>query len=182
MPLDSGFQAKFSPAVSGPYTFQCGKETKTVAVSLPQQKDSRAYSSGENLFLVAGAAIVFLAALFLAAKVFLKPRTIFSKSVGYGRVRLFLRAGEEMHGIKINDPQCGENGGPLELSIPHLRCGAAWSWEYEGSIGEPLLAARLSVKCAKGEISLLSGVGGGNTQKAAEENKHEKRKLAKHRC
>ncbi len=178
--LDSDFQAKYLPASSGPHTFQCGNETATVAVSLPKRSDSGAYSSGENLFLVAGVAIVFLAALLIAAKFFLKPSTIFSKSGSNGCVRLFLRAGEEMHGIKINDLQGGEDGHPLELSIPHLPAGAAWSWEYERNASEPLLAARLSAKCANGEISLLSSVGECNMQKVAEKNKHGTRKLAKH--
>ena len=179
--LDSDFQAKFSPTAPGPYTIQCGKETKTISVLLSPRADSGAFSSGENLFLVAGAAIVFLAVLLTAAKVFLNPRTVFSKSYAGGRVRLCLRAAEDLKEIKITDPQGGESGTPLLLSIPHLACGAEWNWEYDGS-GEPLLAARLSAKCAKGSVSLISCVEGGSVQKQtmADMGKAEKRKLPKH--
>lgn len=188
LPLDSDFQAKFLPASSGPYTIQCGNETRTVEVSLPGRAGSAAYPAWEPyagadiLFPAAGAAIVFLAALFLASRFFLKPSTIFSKSESGGRVRLLLRAGEDLRGIKISDPQGGEDGQPLELSIPHLPSGADWSWEYAGNPGEPLLSAHLSAKCAKGGISLLSGMGGGGApkQKAAGTEKAEKRKLPKH--
>jgi len=180
--LDSDFQAKFSPQSFGPHTFQCGNETKTVAVLLPPQTDSEAYSSGENFFIVAGAAIVFLTMLLIAAKFFLKPHTIFSKSVGNGRVRLFLRAGEDLQMIKISDPQGGEDGAPINLFIPHLPALASWNWEYECNNGEPLPAARLSAKCANGAISILSDVGGcsASNHKMAENNKHENRKLAKY--
>ena len=180
--LDSDFQAKFSPAASGPYTIQCGNETKTISVTLPAREDSGAYSSGENFFLVAGVAIVFLAALLLAAKIFLKPRTVFSKSFSNGRARLYLCAGEELYGIKITDPQGGIDGAPLSLSIPRLACGAEWSWEYEAESGEPAIAARLSAKCAKGSLSLVSGTGEGSAQqqKADEKKGREIRKLAKH--
>ena len=148
---------------------------------LPAHADAGAYSAGENLFLAAGMAIAFLAALLIAAKFFLKPPTIFLKSGSNGRVRLFLRAGEEMHGIMINDPQGGEDGQPLALSIPHLPSGAEWSWEYDGHPGEPLLAARLSAKGAKGEVSLLSGSGAGvPAQKAMGKSQEGVRKLPKH--
>ncbi len=177
--LDSDFQAKFIPDASGPYTIQCGNETRTISVLLPARADSGAYSSGENFFLVAGMAIVFLAALLLAAKILLRQRTIFSKSFSGGRVRLYLRAGEDLRDIKITDLQGGFDGAPLSLSIPRLAAGAEWSWEYEISAGEPLLAARLSAKCAKGTISLVSGTGENNSQ-AMEKNKREKRKLPKH--
>lgn len=177
--LDSDFQASFSPAASGPYTIQCGNETRTISVSLPAREDSGAYSSEESFFLVAGVAAFFLASLLLAAKIFLKPRTIFSKSVDSGRARIYLCAGEALYGIKITDLQGGIDGAPLSLSIPHLAAGAEWSWEYEISAGEPVLAARLAAKCAKGSVSLVSGTGGNNLQ-AMEKNKHEKRKLPRH--
>ena len=183
LPLDSDFQAKFFPATSGPHTFQCGKETATVAVFLPKPADSGAYSSGENMFLVAGVAIAFLAALLIAAKAFLKPRTIFSKSGGGGRVLLFLRAGEDLQGITIYDPQGGENGQPLKLLIPRLPSGAEWRWEYESS-GGPLLDARLEAKCANGAVSIISDTGhsGVPKQKMAGKSRRENRKLAKHSC
>ena len=177
LPLDPDFQARFFPASSGPHTFQCGNETKTIIVSMRQRADSGAYSSGENLFLAAGAAIAFLAALLLAAKASLKPCTAFSKSVSGGRVKLFLRAGEELRGIRIIDPQGGEGGKPLQLFIPRLPAGAAWDWEYDENPGEQLLAARLSAKSAKGGISLVSGAGGGGMQTAADMEKAGKRKL-----
>ena len=179
LPLDSDFQAEFLPASSGPHTVQCGNETRTISVLLPAHADPGAYSSGENLALAAGAAIIFLAALCLAARLFLKPCTIFSKSGCNGRVRLYLHAGEDLQGIKIFDPQGGEGGQPLELSIPHLPSGAEWIWEYDANPGWPLLSARLSAKGAKGEISLLSGSGSGMPAKAAEKSR-EARKLPKH--
>jgi len=160
LPLDSDSQASFAPASSGPYTFQCGNETKTIIVSLPVPSGPGAYSSGENLFIVAGAAAVFLAALSLAARIFLKPCTTFTKSASGTRVRLCLCAGKDLHGVRISDPQGGA-GRPLELSIPRLPAGAAWSWEYEMDSGEPLLAARMEAKCADGGISLVSGMKGG---------------------
>ena len=180
LPLDSDFQAKFIPTSFGPHTFQCGNETATVAVSPPASADSGAYSSGENILVVSGVAIIFLAALFISAKIFLKPRTIFLKSGGCGRVKLLVRAGEDLREIKIADPQGGEDGEPLSLDIPHLPAGAAWSWEYECTSGEPLLSAHLSAKCAKGDISLFSCGEHGGIQLAAGKNKRENRKLAKH--
>jgi len=178
--LDSDFQAKFTPAASGPCTIQCGKETKTIFVQLPARSDSGAFSGGENFFIVAGVAIVFLAALLIAAKIFLKPKTTFSKSSAGGRVRLYLHAAEDLKEIKITDLQGGVDGAPLALSIPHLPAEAEWSWEYES--GEPLLAARLSAKCAKGELHLLSSVEGGNAQaqKITEKKEREARKLPRH--
>ena len=174
--LDLGFQAKFFPQASGPHTIQCGNETVTIFVSLPARADSGAYSSGENIIIVSGVAIAFIAALLLAAKFFLKPGTIFQKSVSGGRVRLFLRAGPDLHGIKISDPQGGDDGAPIVLSIPHLPAGAEWGWEYERKPGEPLLAASLS---AKGEAILVSCVEGGGVpaQKAGDMAKTGKRKL-----
>ena len=182
LPLDSDSQAKFIPTSYGPHTFQCGNETATVAVSPPAREDSGAYSSGENILIVSWVAIVFLAALFISAKVFLRPRTTFLKSGGSGRVKLLLRAGEDLRAIKIADPQGGEDGEPIVLVIPRLPAGATWGWEYECTSGEPLLAAHLSAKGAKGGISLFScGEHGGiQRQKASEKNKREIRKLAKH--
>jgi len=179
--LDSDFQARFTPTASGPYTIQCGKEAKTILVPSPLRSDSGAFSSGENFFLVAGVAIVFLFALLISAKIFLKPKTIFSKSSAGGRVRLYVRAAEDLKEINISDLQGGVDGSPLQLSIPHLPAGAEWNWEYEGS-SEPLLAARLSAKCAKGELHLLSSVedGSAQKQKMGDGIKRENRKLPKH--
>jgi len=179
--LDSDFQARFTPIAPGPYTIQCGKETKTINVPLPSRADSGAFSSGENFFLVAGVALVFLAVFLLAAKVFLKPKTIFSKSSAGGRVRLYLHAAEDLKEIKISDLQGGVDGAPLALSIPHLPLGAEWNWEYDGS-NEPQLAARLSAICAKGELHLLSSVedGSAQKQKTGDGNKRGNRKLPKH--
>jgi len=181
--LDSDFQANFLPASSGPYTFQCGNETKIVAVSLPAQADARAYSSGENILLAAGAAFAFVAVLLIAAKILLAPRTLFSKSGKDGRTRLHIRPGEDLREIRITDPQGGENGAPLQLLIPHLPKGADWAWEYEHEPGERMLSARLVAKCKKGVISLVSGVEDGGKalkQNAAVAGGHEKRKLPKH--
>ena len=177
IPLDSDFQARFLPTDSGPYTIQCGKETATMAVLLPKQTETGTYSSGENLFLAAGLVIAFLAALLIAASALLRPRTIFSKSAGNGRVALFLRAGEDLHGIEIIDLQGGEDGAPLRLSIPHLPAGASWNWEYECNSAEPL-AASLSAKCANGLISIVSYLEGEGMPKQ-KGNMQEKRKLAK---
>ena len=180
--LGSDSQAQFLPSAGGPYTIQCGNETKTIPAELPLRADSGAYSSGENLFLVAGMAIIFLAALSLAAKFFLKPSTVFAKSESRGRVRICLCAGEDLREIRISDPQGGEDGKPLELFIPHLPAGASWSWEYDCDLGEPLLAARLSAKCANAGVTLLSGADGGGMQKQQADGgkKHEARKLARH--
>ncbi len=167
LPLDPDFQAEYAPVSSGPYTFQCGNETKTVLASLPRQAGAGAYPGGENLFLAAGMAAVFLAALLAAAKYFLRPTTVFSKSAGGGRAAIFLRAGEDLREITITDLQGGEGGRPLSLSIPHLSAGAEWNWEYECDPGGPLLAARLSAKCRKGGVSLVSCVEGGAMQKQA---------------
>jgi len=182
LPLDSDFQASILPPAGGPYTIQCGNETKTIAVSLPQRSDSPSFPGGENIFLAAGASIAFIAALLAAAKVLLAPRTIFSKSIRNGRVALFLRAGEDLREIRISDPQGGEGGAPLKLSIPCLPANASWSWEYELEAGEPLLAAHLSAKRAKGGISLISGAEGGGMpgQKSGGKNTRETRKLPRH--
>ncbi|MFA6907992.1 MAG: hypothetical protein WC263_04155 [Candidatus Micrarchaeia archaeon] len=181
LPLDSDSQARFFPASGGPHTIQCGNETITIQVPLPSAADSRAYSGGESLFLAAGASIAFIAALLLAAKVFLRPRTAFSKSESNGRVRLCLRAGEDLREIRITDAQGGEGGQPLHLFIPRLPSGAEWKWEYERSPGGPLLAARLAAKCAGGGISLVSGAqdGGAPWQNAKGAEKSEARKLPK---
>ncbi|MFA5929885.1 MAG: hypothetical protein WC861_03295 [Candidatus Micrarchaeia archaeon] len=180
LPLGPDSQARFSPAMPGPYTFQCGNETITIRVSLPGAAGQGAYSGAESTFIAAGAAIAFIAALCLAARFFQKPCTVFSKSESSGRVSLFLRAGEDLHGIRISDPQGGEDGAPLELSIPHLAAGQEWGWEYESN-GGPLQGAALSAKCKKGEISLVSGAtpGGARLQKGAGKNRGEARKLAK---
>jgi len=177
--LDSDFQAKVIPISSGPYTFQCGKETATIKVSLPKPEDSGAYSGGENLFLVSVVAIVFLAAFFLAAKFLLKPCTIFSKSIDNGHAILFLRAGEDLREIKIIDNQGGEDGAPLHLSLPILTAGAEWRWEYECDDSAPLIAAHLSAKCANGVLSIISEGAGGSVPNQ-KKGMHEKRKLAKH--
>ena len=156
--LDAGYQASISPEESGPYTFQCGNETKTIDVRMPARADSGAYSGGEIPIFAAGAALVFLAALFLAARAFLAPKTTFSKSAIGTRVRLLLRAGEDLRGIRISDPQGGGDGAPLELSIPRLEKGKAWEWEYELAEGEQLLFARMCAKGKRGDVSLVSGV------------------------
>ena len=93
LPLDSDFQAEFLPQDGGPHTFQCGNETKTIPVPPHARADSGAYSNGENLFIVAGMAAAFIAALFSAAKFFIRPCTSFSKSESNGRMKLCLRAG-----------------------------------------------------------------------------------------
>ncbi|MFA6214360.1 MAG: hypothetical protein WC717_03715 [Candidatus Micrarchaeia archaeon] len=154
--LDAGGQARFYPRSQGPHTVQCGREAKTVAVLMPPPQDSGAYSGGEIPALAAGAAIAFIAILFIAAKRISSPRTEFSKSAANGQVSLRLRAGCDLRGITICDPQGGEGGAPIELSIPRLPAGAAWEWAYEQTPGAPLLPARLSAKCAKGEICLVS--------------------------
>ena len=167
LPLDSDFQAEFLPQDGGPHTFQCGNETKTIPVPPHARADSGAYSNGENLFIVAGMAAAFIAALFSAAKFFIRPCTSFSKSESNGRMKLCLRAGENLQDVRITDPQGGEGGLPLELSIPYLPAGKEWVWERECSPGEPQLPARLSAKYPKGEISLISQVDGGMVQAQA---------------
>jgi len=181
--LDSDFQAKFAPASQGPYTFQCGNETKTIAVSFPRGADSGAFSSQDGTLLAAGAAFAFVAVLFIAAKSLIVPSTHFSKSEKNGRVELSICAGEDLRDIRITDPQGGENGAPLQLFIPHLSKGADWAWEYKHEPGERTLSARLAAKCKKGVISLVSGVEDGGKalkQNAAGAGGHEKRKLPKH--
>jgi len=180
--LDSDFQAKFLPASSGPYTFQCGNETKTIAVSFPRGADSGAFSSQDGTLLAAGAAFAFVAVLLIAAKIMPAPCTLFSKSEKNGRVKLCIRAGEDLREIMVTDPQGGEKGAPLQLVIPHLPKGAAWAWEYEQEPGGQLLSARLVAKCAKGGISLISSVedGGKTPKQEAGRAERRERKLQKH--
>jgi len=180
LPLDSDSQASFAPASSGPHTIQCGNETKTISVSLPASAGQGAYPGGDSFFLAAGAAAVFLAALLLAARIFLKPCTTFTKSASGNRVSLSLRAGRDLRGIRISDPQGGEGGSPIALSIPHLPAGASWGWEYEMDSGGPLIAARMEAKCADGAIfSMASGMEAAGVQKGAGKGKREGRKLAR---
>ena len=70
---------------------------------------------------------------------------------------LRLCAGEDLHGIKITDPQGGEGGAPLQLAIPRLEKGRAWEWEYEIGEGAPLLPARMDARGKRGGVSLVSG-------------------------
>ncbi len=173
--LDIASQAAFYPQFKGPYTVQCGNETKTVIIQLPQQEGADALGGESALPIVTGVAIFIAAAIALAARMLLGRKTTFSKRCESGRVSLSLRAGQDLHSIKITDPDGGKGGAALELSIPRLRRGAAWSWEYEMEQGAPLLPARMHAKCKRGEIFLVSGTG----EKTEGEKKQVPRKLPK---
>jgi hypothetical protein len=164
--LDSASQSSFQPQQNGPYTVQCGNETKTVLVKLPPQPSAGAAPAGEStLPLVAGMALIVAAAAAIAAWLALGSRTEFTKSQEGGRVALRIRAGRALHSIKVIDPDGGQGGAALELSIPHLAKGEKWGWDYERQQGEQLAPASMRAKCNGKEISLISGApAGGSTQ------------------
>ena len=178
--LDSDFQASFLPQEGGPHTIACGRETQTIQVSMQPRGGAPAFSGNENIF-PAAAALAFLAALVFALRLIIKPRTEFSKSSDGGTVRLRLRAGEGLRDITITDPQGGEEGKPLKLSVPRLAAGARWEWEYEPVPIKPPFPARMSARTAKGNISLLSNAGGKDApgHKIPAAKNKERKKLAK---
>lgn len=156
--LDNSSQARIYPQGNGPYTIQCGSEAKTVLVRLPQMPVAGAFGAESALPMVAGLASVFLLAAFFISRRLLRKRTDFTKQIEGARVVLRISAAEKLANITIADPDGGVEGRPLLLHIPCLADGASWSWEYEREeAGAPLAPARMSAKCAKGEINLISG-------------------------
>jgi len=156
--LDAASQASFFPQSSGPYTVQCGRETKTISVQMPSQPGAAAYGGDAAFITVACVAAAFLLAAFIAAKILLRQKTEFTKREEGGRVKLCLRAGEALSHIEITDPDGGGAGSPLRLSVPRLAAGASWEWEYEqGMPGSPLAPARMSANSKRGRVVLASG-------------------------
>lgn len=165
--LDSSSQASFQPQQSGPYTVQCGNETKTLFVRLPQQPEAAA-PAGESMLLPVAAIALIVAAAAAAAWLLLGCRTEFTKRQEGGRVLLRIRAGQELSMVKVADP---DGGGP-ELLIPHLAKGEEWQWDYERADGAPLAPATMRAKCNGREISLISGAPVAGAAQQQKEKRH----------
>jgi hypothetical protein len=157
--LDSASQASFQPQQDGPYTVQCGNETKTVVARLPAAPAAGAPAGESMLPLVAALAILVMVIMAIAAWLALGRRTEFTKRQDGSRVLLCIKAGQGLHSIKVSDPDGGQGGAALELSIPRLAKGEKWEWDYERAQGAPLAPASMRAKCNGREISLISGIG-----------------------
>lgn len=159
--LDGGSQAQFTPEGTGPYTVQCGNETKTVFVQQAAAEAGTARDGGlvplAALFSVAAfLALMAVASAYVLASVLRGP-TRFSKTVSGGRARLLLRAGREMERVRISDPVCFDHTGRgREFSIPALKKGAEWSFEYPIASPEKALPASLSADVGGRRASMLS--------------------------
>lgn len=159
LPLDSDFQAEFVPEVQGPHTVQCGREAKTVDIApaegtgagMAVQKDaSLAFISVGMLLAGMLAALIFAArSLFSSAQ--------FTKRVEGNRARIFLKAGKKLEKVEIEDPVSFSYAGkPLHFSIPALKEGREWSWEYEIALPEKALPASLDALEGGKKVSMLS--------------------------
>ena len=157
--LDDGFQADFTPEGGGNYVVQCARETKGVAVPTPEPQ-TPVLAQGDSLPLTIAAAILFLLlalALFIFALRVLQSQSWFCKSVEGKRVRLALRAGENMKNVVISDPVAiGYSGELMEFSIPRLDAGKEWQAEYGIVSPKNALPASLRAECKSGSISILS--------------------------
>ena len=161
LPLDGAHQAVYVPDAPGPYTVQCGKETKTVVHAVPAANGGGAQAEADgNAAEFAVLAIFFIAAF--AAMFFVARRLFFSKAefrkiVEGDRARLTLCAAKAMDGITISDPVGMDFAGrERKFSIPSLPAGKKWEWEYEVEEPQKALPASLTANYGKQKVSMLS--------------------------
>ena len=158
--LDNDFEANFTPQEPGPYTVQCGKETKTISVAAAQQSppDAIRITGDANAIILAVlsfSALAILAAVAVGRRFF--TSAVFSKTVQGGRAHLYLKAGKKMLQIRVEDPvSFPYKKQAMKFSIPSLAGGKDWSWEYD--IEEPEKALPASLEAVEGgkKISMLS--------------------------
>ncbi|VVB99904.1 Uncharacterised protein [uncultured archaeon] len=161
--LDTSFQAEFTPEGAGPYTVQCGNETKTIFVKAEGNGADAAekMEAGNSFLFLAGAATIvlfFAIGAYLLARKFISGRTEFSKIVQGNSAVLHLRCGKKWSKIKISDPVSMGCGRPLELEVGTLASGKEWKFEYEIDEPEKALPASLLAECKGEKIMLLSSL------------------------
>ena len=164
--LDESFQATFTPEAAGPYTIQCGHETKTINAVLPDGQPQGAENVTSDELLVISQFVLFSIAVFLVlmciavfyiAKTYLSGRARFSKSVTGSVATLFLRADERMENVEIADPVAFDHkGADMKFDLRALDAGAEWKHEYEISSPEKALPASLTARVNGKEVSMLS--------------------------
>ena len=159
--LDSSSQAEFTPQEAGPYTVQCGNDTKTVVVQQLQPAAITAQDGGIASALVLFSIMAFVALMAAASvyisKTLLGGMTRFSKTVSGNKARLLLRADRAMEKVEILDPVCFDHTGrTMSFSIPALRGGAEWSFEYSIASPERALPASLTATAGGKGMSMLS--------------------------
>jgi len=164
--LDGNFQAEFTPDAAGPYTVQCGHETKTINAVLPESQSAEAVSAAEDGALMLHQAVLFSIAVFLVmmciaafyiVKTYLSGRSQFSKSVSGNAATLFLRADKRMEDVEIADPVAFDHkGAEMKFSLRVLEAGAEWKHEYEISSPEKALPASLAARVNGKSVSMLS--------------------------
>ncbi|MCX6769490.1 MAG: hypothetical protein NT051_02300 [Candidatus Micrarchaeota archaeon] len=162
MQLDYAWQASFSPPISGPYTVQCGKEAKTVEVTLQPIARQAAPEDGSGLLILV-LCCLFIICLFIAflaiARHLNSGRTEFVKSIGRNKAKLLLRVGARLSQIEITDPVSMDfKGPPLIFSIGSLANGQEWAYEYETEGQALVLPASLSAISKEGKVSILSSL------------------------
>jgi hypothetical protein len=156
--LENNHQVALEPTIGGPYTVQCGNETKTFIANLAKNPDeiTAQGDAGGTVALF----IILITGLFLIASVavflLMRSRTEFIKSVSGGKARITLVSGMDLHGIEIEDPVYMGAKEQLRFSIAHLSPGQKWAHEYEIAQANKALPASLTANSSKGKISLLS--------------------------
>jgi len=161
--LDEGFQAVFTPDAAGPYTVQCGNETKTINVLGHAEEAEKVNAEGLGaisqfvLFSIAVFLSLMCIAAFYIAKTYLSGSARFSKSVSGNVATLFLRADRRMEHAEISDPVAFDHkGAEMKFSLPLLEAGAEWSYEYGISSPERALPASLTARVNGKNVSMLS--------------------------
>jgi hypothetical protein len=149
--LNSSGQAEFVPQEAGQYAVRCGNGTKTLFVRQAGIISSLALFSIIIFIALMAAASVYVSMAFLGGS------TRFSKEVSGSTARLTLRADRDMERIEISDPvRLGHEGKSLSFSIPALKKGEEWSFEYRIASPKKALPASLTALAGGKEMSLLS--------------------------
>lgn len=161
--LDTTHQAEYVPGTPGPYTVQCGNDTKSIMVAPQPAEPAGIAAAREEDLLVFAALSIFslftLGAVLFAAKELFWERTEFRKIVGGNSAKLCLRAGRKLEKITIADPVAiGFSGKEMLFSIPMLCAGKEWAWEYEVEEPEKALPASLEAMQNGRQIIILSSL------------------------
>ena len=150
--LNSSGQAEFTPQEAGAYAIRCGNETKTVVA----QQAGDAISSLVLFSIMAFVALMAAASVYIS-KAILGGTMRFSKTVSGGKARLLLHADRDMELVEISDPVCfGHAGKSMGFSVPMLKKGAEWGFEYPIASPEKALPASLTAMVGGKEVSMLS--------------------------
>ena len=101
-------------------------------------------------------ALMAAASLYALARI-LSGAAQFSKTVSGGKARLLLRTDRDMENVEISDPVCFDHTGKsMGFSIPALKKGAEWSFEYSISSPKMALPASLTADAGGRRVSMLS--------------------------